>query len=227
MRRLLPLALIVAGCGGGGGGKASDGLSRVTLDWPATTRGFAGSPLALSAIVRFQNAVTSETVASFPVARPTGASATSKTYVLPTKIASGTYLLSVLFCAGLDSIPANAVGFGSVSATVRADGALRGADGKALGEVGFTSSLASLAIPPDQRVTAGQKTSLVVRATTQGGGIVDVPFGAVAYTVTDGTSVLRANADGTVTGLAAGRATLVARAFGIASPPQNVTVLVP
>ena len=224
MRHLLPLALVVVGCGGGGGGKTSDGLSRVAIDWPAAAKGFVASPLAQSAIVRFQNPVTLDPVASFPVVRPSGSSATSKTYASPSKIAPGSYLLLVQFCTGLDSLPANVVAVGSASVTVGASGSIRGTDGKPLGDIGFTSSLASLAIPANQPVGVGQKTSLLVNATTQGGGIVAIPFANVVFAVTEGSSVLRANSDGTVTGLVAGRATLTASAFGITSPAQTVIV---
>lgn len=219
----MPLLVVLAGCGGGGG-RSSDGLVRISIAWPDRTKSFAGSPLAQSAIVRFQNAVTSDTVASFNLVRPDGTGAVTQRYELPEKVTPGTYLLSVLFCAGTDSNAANAVGFGSASVTVQGDGSLLGADGKTLGDVGFTSSLASLAINSGQALLVGQKTSLLVSATTQGGGVVTVPYAEVTYTVTDGSTVLRSNGDGTVTGLTAGTATVTAKAFGITSDPQTVTV---
>ena len=225
VRRLVPLALLLAGCGGGGGGgSSSDGLTRLTVAWPDRTKAFAGSPLAQSAIVRFQNAVTSATVATFPLVRPDGTSATTKTYVLPDKVAAGTYLLSVLFCAGTDAQAANAVGFGSSSVIVGSDGTLRDASGKTLGDVAFTSSLASVAVTAGQTLLVGQRTSLLVSATTQGGGAVAVPYAEVSLTVTGGGSALQANDDGTVTGLAAGTATVVAKAFGVTSAAQTVAV---
>lgn len=221
LRRLAPLCLLLlAGCGGGGG-SSSDGFSRISVAWPADVRSFTGSPIAGSALVRFVNVENSQQT-EFPIVRPTTLKAVSKTYKLPDKIAAGTYSVTVLFCSGTTPIATNSVGFGSVTATVSGKGSVKGIDGEALGTIPFTSTIASIAVDADQIVRVNQRTSLGVTATTMGGGTVSLPVGVVSLTATG--SALRANDDGTVTGLAAGTGTVVATAFGKTSPSATVTV---
>lgn len=216
------LAALLIGCGGGGSSSA-DGKSRVKIDWPDQTRGFKGSPLAGSAVIRFSSTTTSATLKEYPVVRPAGTGATSKSYTLPESIAPGTYILSVLFCAGAEADLARTVGLGSVVATVGTDGVLRDGAGKSLGDVAFSSTLTGVTVVPSQTVLVGEKRSLQVTATTQGGGTVSLPFSLVKLTVSSGTA-LRADDDGTVTGVEPGTSLVVARAFGIDSVPTAVNV---
>jgi hypothetical protein len=160
----------------------------------------------------------------YPVVRPAGTGATSKTYVLPEAVAPGTYILSVLFCAGPDSDLSRTVGLGSVVTTVGTDGVLRDGAGKTLGAVPFSSTLTAVTIVPNQTVLVGEKRSLQVTATTQGGGTVTLPFSLVRLSVSSGTA-LRADDDGTVTGLTPGTSLVVARALGIDSVPTAVNVV--
>ena len=220
-------ALLLAGCGGGGGSNGSDGKSRVTIDWPATTRAFEGSPLAGSARVVFTDPTTNAVVQDTAVVRPSGTAKTSKTYTLDGKLTPNVYFLTVVFCNGAEGDATKAVGLGSTVATVRSDGRLRDGEGKALPDVAFTSTLKSIAIAPGQSVTVGQKSSLVVTAVTSADGTVSVPFGFVDFDLVSGGSVLRADDDGTVTGLAPGNATIVAKAFGKTSLATPVSVTVP
>ena len=139
-RLLLPLALLLAGCGGGGTTRTnSNGLSRVTIDWPAQTRGFEGSPLAGSAIVRFERTDSLGENYSFPVVRPTGSDAVSQSYTLPDKVRAGYYRLTVHCCSGADSQPSNVVGYGRVNVVVLLDGTVRDENRQPLGDIDFTS----------------------------------------------------------------------------------------
>lgn len=225
--RPLPLLLgiaILAGCGGGGS-NSSDGKSRVTIDWPATDRAFEGSSLAGSAHVVFATPDPYAVVKDFLVVRPSGTSAVTKTYTLPEKVTPGTYVLSVTFCNGDAGDRENAVGFGLLAATVGRNGSLKDGDGEALPDVGLSSTLASIAVTAGQSVIVNEKKSLFVTATTRAGGFVNVPFGFLDFDVAQGGSLLRANDDGTVTGLAAGSATLVAKAFNLTSAAATVNVV--
>ncbi len=217
----LPFALV--GCGGGSS-RADAGKTSLTIDWPATTRSFGGSPIAGSARVIFSTTATTPVeVYNFAVVRPSGTSEVKKSYTFPTKLTAGSYSLAVRFCKGADANLANEVGLGVIIATVTSNGKLVGSDGEGLGDVAFTNTLSSLALAPNQTVRVGQRTSLDVSATSPGGGIVAIPDSQVTLSVASG-SALQANGDGTVTGVAAGSATVVAKAFGIQSAPVAVTV---
>lgn len=223
---LLPLLFVLAGCGGGGSSRSDAGLSKITIDWPATTRSFAGSPIAGSALIVFTTTATpSDTIATFPVVRPSGSGEAKKTYTLPRKVAPGTYFLTVRFCSESSADPTKEVGVGATAVTVGLNGRLQGTDGNDLGDIAFANTLKDLALLPNQTVRVGQLTSLSVQATSSSvnGQIVAIPFTQVSVSSSD-ASVLRANEDGTVTGVKAGTANVTVMAFGLTSPAVPVTV---
>ena len=223
---LLIAVLLLAGCGGGGS-NGSDGKSRVTIDWPATTRAFEGSGLAGSAHVVFTDPTTNAVVQDTVVVRPSGAAKVSKTYTLAQKLPPSVYFLTVVFCNGAEGDTTKAVGLASTVATVKSDGRLQDGEGKALPDVAFTSTLKAITIATGQTIAVGQKSSLVVTATTSADGTVNVPFGFVDFDLVSGGANLRADDDGTVTGLASGSATIVAKAFGKTSLATPVSVTAP
>ena len=222
----LSAILLLAGCGGGGS-NGSDGKSRVTIDWPATTRAFEGSPLAGSARVVFTNPTTNAVVQDTVVVRPSGSAKVSKTYTLAQKLPPSVYFLTVVFCNGAEGDTTKAVGLGSTVTTVRAEGGLRNGEGKPLPDVDFTGTLKAITIASAQKVAVGQKSSLVITATTSADGVVNVPFGFVDFDLVTGAANLRADDDGTITGLAPGSAMIVAKAFGKTSPAVAIAVVAP
>lgn len=218
------LLFALAGCGGGGS-KSDDGKSRVTIEWPSTTsRAFEGSAIAGSARIVLQTTAQAPvTVADVPVVRPSGTSKVERTYALPDRVAAGSYLLTVRFCAGASADLANEVGLGTIVATVGRDGKLRNSDGEPLRDVSFSNSLTGIAVTAGQTVRVGQKTSLLVSATSPGGGVVAIPYGQLSFTVASG-GALQANDDGTVTGARVGTSSVVARFLGLQSAPASVAV---
>ena len=190
---------------------------------PPAARDFAAPSGTTSATITFPGVPNNGFVAtvSQTVQRPDVDAAVTKTYQLGIAIQPGRRLMRVDFSVGNGGALATAL----LNVLVQNDGALRTLDGKPLGTVSAASNVTSLVIAADQTVEAGVTAPLVVSAVAEGGGFVALPTGALSLTVASGGEFLRANADGTVTGLAPGTATLTAAYQGLTSPAVAVAVL--
>ena len=242
MRRLasasLILPLLLAGCGGSNSKSGSSDYKfdenatvgpRVTIAWPARARDFAAPGYATAARIVFPSAGENGTDFSTVVTRPQGTDAVVQTYQTDVGIHPGRRLLRVDFLA--DATSSVVLATAAVNVQVRNDGTIRTNDGKALGTVAYGTRIASLYLndstPDGEDIVAevGLATTLFVTAQNDAGAYVAFPTDSVSFAVATGGDRLRADAGGTVTGLAEGVATVVASVDGVKSAPLSVNVL--
>ncbi|MGV3614977.1 MAG: hypothetical protein ACO1SV_06540 [Fimbriimonas sp.] len=228
----LGVAVLLSGCGGsggggnpgGGGGNGTTATPRVTIAWPARSRDFEAPASALSASIVLDDAAADGSDFSFQVNRPAGAAASIQTHPAPASIRTGTYLATLRFHAG-ETATGDVVGMTSATVKIAADGTFRRPDGAALGSIGFTGTVDRITVPYNQAVAEDETVDLAVSAFSREGNLLVISPGSAKIEVTGGGNFLRANADGTVTGLAAGTATVLARMDGMASQHTEVQVL--
>lgn len=226
------LALLLAGCGGSNhhssssnpGSSSTDTIGpQIALAWPARARDFAAPSAATAAIVTFPNGGPSGNSVSQTLTRPTGTAAVTKTYQLGIAVHPGRHLVRVDFLADANST-FTPLATATMNVTVENDGALRTLDGKPLGTVASGSNVTGLTVADGQTLEVGATTDLVVTAATTGGVVALTP-GSVTFALASGAANLTLGTNGSVTGVAAGTATLTATADGVTSPAATVTVL--
>lgn len=226
------LPLLVAGCGGSShhssptGSTSTDTVGpQITIAWPARARDFAAPSFATAALVTFPGVGANGTDLTEVVSRPVGAAAITKTYSLGLAVHPGTHLLRVDYLADASSTGAP-LATATMNVKVTDRGAIKTLDGKDLGTVSYDSQVTGLTIAVGQSVEVGAKSDLVITAQTLGGVAALVP-GSVKLTLSSGSANLGLNADGSVTGLSVGSASVFATLEGRDSPAAFVAIVAP
>lgn len=220
--------LILAGCGGSGGGgtpRPVTATPKVSVAWPERSRALAAPSSALS--VRFTlHSLDNPAQADLTFVGNRGANlnAHGEEYPGTAPRPVGRYTLQAAFHA-----EANGTGtvVGTAGATVQfqAGGALTQPNGAPLGAIDFEGTVASLSLAPNLSLKLGETLELPAFAADAEGEPVVLSEGSYSFSVTEGEAHLTVTQAGTATGVSVGAATVVVSADGITSAPETVTVL--
>ncbi len=130
--------------------------------------------------------------------------------------------MRVLFLS--DPAYTSPVATATANVLVAKDGTLQKPDGTSLGTISVDSNVVALSVADTSPIEIGESVEPGVSAYTTDGLVALAP-GAVTFSVTSGGSYVQANANGTVTGLSAGTATVVPSVDGVTGTSGTVTVL--
>lgn len=223
----------IAGCGGGGGGGGSDtsvpatptpspssgpsvARPRLTVTWPARTRGQTGAvSSALSLRIIITGAGPSGGDINFVVNRAADSAAYSQVYTAPTDVLLGTYELHLRFCADRD-------GAGAIVATADAPVTL-GSDGT-LPDVATNAVIRSVEVPADQEIMVGENRELGFAAYDDQHRLVAVTRGSARFVRTGAEGVLDVTPDGVGHGTLPGETRVTAEVDGAVSAEARVFV---
>lgn len=215
---LLPaiiLAGILSGCGGGGGTSPTSTRAKLTINWPARSRGtLTGLSSALSAKIVLVHAGVSGQDITFIVDRPSAAAVVSQTYTAPADAFIGTWEVQVGFYAQSEG-NGDLVGSADANLTMGADGNLP--------DIATTGRIHSVEVGDGQSILADAQADLTFTARGEGGEVIAVTPGSAFFTVTNGADRLEF-VNGFAHGLLPGMATVTAAVDGVASLPVSVKV---
>lgn len=220
---VLLLALVIAGCGGGGGSDALPTTANVlaSIDWAARTRGLKAPSSAQSVVITLKDALPGGGDFHFLINRDAAPAAYTQTYTSPGLAKLGTWTMSAMFYGQNDG-SGDAVGTAGAVVEIKADGT-------GLPTVATAGTFKTVSIPAGQTATIGTNQDLTVMAGTadSNGAIVKevaISPGSIVWKVIEGGDKLTF-VDGMAKGIAPGVAKITATVDGIVSAAQTVTVV--
>lgn len=208
-------ATTLAGCGGGNN-TVVDVTPKVTIDWPALTRGIQGPTYAGSADISLlpQGAATAT---EWNALRPAGDAAQSITYPAPSTVPAGPALLTVKFRSGaLGPVAATA----SVNVSLSGTGVILKSDGSNLGTVTYGTTITSLNLAVESMAVGDTKDLLLAGQTPDGS--VALISNLANYEITAGGEHATI-ADAKITGVSEGTVTVKVTYEGI-SATKDITI---
>ncbi len=222
---IFALALVIAGCGGGGNDVPIATTKVVAaIDWGARARGLRAPSSALSAVISIKSALPGGGDFSFLINREDALAAYSRTYVSSEVVKLGTWRMGVMFYAQKEGL-GDVVGVTGATVEIKADGT-------GIPEIATTGTFTFVFLLSDQKVAIGTDQSLILRCGAKiltdsiGHGsivLVAVSPGSIIWDVVDGTDKL-SFVNGVAHGLNPGTATVTGSVDGISSGPQTVAV---
>ncbi|HWD40641.1 MAG TPA: hypothetical protein VG944_17465 [Fimbriimonas sp.] len=219
-------AVCLASCGGGGGGSSKPRavLPSATVDWPQRSRNIAAPSSALSVSFLLHDPIGAQADFAFAGDRSTNLAAHSETYKGSSAAPTGNYTLSGTFYPQAGEA-GTAVATFSVDVTLKKDGTFTKQDGTPLGAVGFTGTVGSVVIDPNQTVPMSVTQQLTATVFDKNNAVLALSPGSLVWSVTNGNSNLTVTPDGNATGVADGNATVSVAVDGVTSEAVTVSVV--
>jgi hypothetical protein len=198
-------ALLLTGCGGGGGASTNP---KLTIKWPDTTRNFEATPESRSARIILTEVNDRSKTQTWVVRRPAGSSEVTQTYQAPNRIVNGDcYLVAEFDITGDGTGPT----YARLDATVeiQQDGSLAKDGGFPLDALyaGASEVFLNMEIANDT-LLVNEEEPLMTSAVLYNNSLGAIPIGALEYSV-EGDAVTIVN--GVIRGVREGRAKIEAK----------------
>lgn len=227
-RTSLPLlvlaSLVIAGCGGSGGGTPA--VTRVsptlTINWDERTRQINAPASALSVRVTLDSPTPNVPDVVWTINRGTNQAAFTETYTSPTQVDPGPWTKRVEMFAD-ENAQGAAVGNAALDVRVSNTGAFQTAAGAPLTTVSINRRVTSVTVTAPQ-VEEGQSVNLGAAALDAEGAVVPVTPGSFRFTLQSGNNFASVTPTGLFSGTAVGRAQVQASVDGVTSSNLEIPV---
>jgi hypothetical protein len=211
------LSVGLVGCGGGS--SATDINPKVTIDWPAQTRGLQAPTYAGSAIISITPTSATNPI-TWIVDRPAGTGAQSLSYPGPVVLRTVPAVLNVVFKTGAAGL-GTTVATTSIGINIANDGSLLGLDGAPLGTISYSKTLTNLDITATN-ITAGSTPTTITVNGRKGPDYIALPQDLIDLSITNGSEFATLTG-ATLTGVAEGKVTIQA-SFESLTKTQEISV---
>jgi hypothetical protein len=217
-------ALIIAGCGGSGGGTPA--VTRVsptlTINWDERTRQINAPASALSLRVTLDSPEPNVADVVWTINRGANQSAFTETYTSPTPVTAGAWTKRVDMFAD-ENAQGAMVGNAALDVIVSNTGAFQTTAGAPLTTVSINRRVSSVTLTAPQ-VEEGQSVNLSAAALDAEGAVVPVTPGSFRFTLQAGSEFGSVTPTGLFSGTAVGRAQVQATVDGVSSSNLEIPV---